>query len=143
MPSNTPHPQLQGDRAWLDASLCGSQGCFGGITVQACLTILSDEPWLVWICFRLAGLPWPGPAWACHACLALAWSSNNNSGGEAAAGRRRRPGVVVGPGQGKDGFVPRWDFGPLLGSLLDTILVIFGVPVLHHFLVPKKSRGGQ
>ena len=58
-------------------------------------------PWLGWL--ACCALPWLGLAWACLACLALAWSSNNNSGGAAAAGRRRRPVVVAGPGQGKAG----------------------------------------
>ena len=32
------------------------------------------------------------------------------------------------------------DFGPLLGSLLETILVTFGVPFLHRF---SKDFGGS
>ena len=35
------------------------------------------------------------------------------------------------------------DFGSLLGSLLETILVTFGVPFLHRFLDPlKTSKNG-
>ena len=62
----------------------GSQGCL---------------PWLGWL--ACCALPWLGLAWACLACLALAWSSNNNSSGAAAAGGRRRPVVVAGPRQGR------------------------------------------
>ena len=70
------------------APLCGEQPLRG------------ELPWLGWL--ACGALPWLGLAWACLACLALAWSSNNNnSGGAAAAGRRRRPVVVAGPGQGK------------------------------------------
>ena len=50
-------------------------------------------------------MAWLGLAWACLACLALAWSINNNSGVAAAAGLLRRLVVVVvaGPGQGSAG----------------------------------------
>ena len=71
-------------------------------------------PWLGWL--ACCALPWLGLAWACLACLALAWSSNNNRPPSAAGGGCAAAVVVVvavavavavavvaGQGQGKAG----------------------------------------
>ena len=60
-------------------------GCLGGL-VWTSPKILLCLGWLA-----CCALPWLELAWACLACLALAWSSNNNSRGEAAAVDRPRP----------------------------------------------------
>ena len=57
--------------------------------------------WLGWL--ACCAQPWLGLAWACLACLALAWSSNNNRPPSAAGGGFAAAVVVAGPGQGKAG----------------------------------------
>ena len=61
--------------------------------------------WLGWL--ACCAQPWLGLAWACLACLALAWSSNNNRPPSAAGGGFAAAVVVAGkagktgPGQTK------------------------------------------
>ena len=52
--------------------------------------------WLGWL--ACCAQPWLGLAWACLACLALAWSSNNN----------RPPSAAGGGGGGGRGGVGGW-----------------------------------
>ena len=60
-------------------------------------------PWLGWLGWlACCALAWLGLAWACLACLTLAWSSNNNQSPSPPGGGRAAA-IVAGPGQGKAG----------------------------------------
>ena len=73
--------------------------------------------WLGWL--ACCAQPWLGLAWACLACLALAWSSNNNRP-PSAAGSGFAAAVVAGPslarGQGKASKTGLGQTKPRLGT---------------------------
>ena len=70
--------------------------------------------WLGWL--ACCAQPWLGLAWACLACLALAWSSNNNRPPSAAGGGFAAAVVVAGPGQGKAGMTGPGQTRPRQGT---------------------------
>ena len=70
--------------------------------------------WLGWL--ACCAQPWLGLAWACLACLALAWSSNNNRPPSAAGGGFAAAVVVAGPGQGKAGMTGPGQTRPRRGT---------------------------